>query len=79
MQESLKKARVCPFCGSDHTDNWTWITHLEDGRFMLLHYCHTVEDSEKKWFTSISVYGNSPEACVQRWNANGKKQDGESL
>ena len=75
MQELLKKARVCPFCKSDHTNKWTWYSQLKDGKWILCHYCNPdVPDLTM----SVTVYGNSAEECIERWNGNGTKQEGES-
>ena len=68
----LKELRPCPFCQSDHTDDWTWISKVDD-QYMLLHYCK-VQD---KYNRVITVYGATPEECVERWNADGKEHSPE--
>lgn len=70
--ELLKKLRPCPFCQSDHTDEWTWISLVED-QYLLLHYCKE-QDNYKR---VITVYGSTPEECVERWNADGKEHTPE--
>ena len=72
QSELLKKLRRCPFCQSDHTNGWTWISQVDD-QFLLLHYC-TVSD---KYNRVITTYGDSPEDCVERWNADGKEHTPE--
>lgn len=69
MKKLNEHLRVCPFCKSDHTDEWTWIVHLEDGRYSLCHYCHP---DVVGLHTTVSVYGDSEDECIERWNADGK-------
>ena len=63
------KLRPCPFCGSTHEDGWTWIDELKEGCFVISHYCYP---EPNKVNNAISIYGNSAEQCIERWNANGK-------
>lgn len=65
MKEHLKKMRKCPFCGSDHSNHWTWFGGHDD-LVMLMHYCHPNEQPELR--TTITVYGASMDECVERWN-----------
>lgn len=75
QSELLKKLRPCPFCNSEHTDHWTWISKLEDDkRYMLNHYC---KPEPTGYDRVISIYGDSPEECVERWNADGKEHTPE--
>ena len=74
MDEQLKVLRPCPFCKSDHTDQWTWFGRLEDGRWMLQHFCYPKTEG---LHISIAVYGDSPIECIERWNADGKKHNAE--
>ena len=69
MMAELKK---CPFCGSDHTDRWTWISKLEkeEERYVLTHYCQPNDGNN---FTTITIYSNSKEDVIGRWNNRGKK------
>ena len=69
-EELLKRMRNCPFCGSDHTNGWTWISQLKDGSYILHHYCHPEIEGV---VTTISVYGSTAEEAVERWNADGKE------
>lgn len=77
-RESLKKLKPCPFCQSDHTNDWTWISQVDD-QFLLLHYCTEQDKYNRKYNRVITVYGATPEECVERWNADGKEQTSESL
>ena len=74
MKKLNEHLRVCPFCKSDHTDGWTWVSHLEDGRYILCHYCHP---DGIGLHTTVSVYGDSEDECIERWNADGKEHSPE--
>ena len=67
MNEYIKKLRKCPFCGSDHSDEWTWFGCVED-RFMLQHFCHP--NDQPGLHTTITVYGATKDECVERWNGD---------
>lgn len=77
MKEKLRK---CPFCGSDHTDHWTWFSEHRDQpvhpnmAVSIMHYCYPNSDGVH---TTISVYGATKEECVKRWNGRGKKHFAE--
>lgn len=74
--ELLKKLRLCPFCQSDHADGWTWFSDEPNcnNQYHLIHYCRR---EPKKYDRVISVYGATPEECVERWNADGKEHTPE--
>ena len=73
----VNQLRPCPFCQSDHTDHWTFISKLKhEDIYSLIHYC---KPEPKGYDRVISVYGATLEECVERWNADGKEQKSESL
>lgn len=74
MENLEELLRPCPFCNSNHEDRWAWITRLKDARYVLSHYCYPNPDEV---VNTITVYGDSPEQCIERWNANGKKHSTE--
>lgn len=69
-KDDVKKLRLCPFCGSDHTDDWTWISKVEShNQYMLIHYCRSDPTGYDR---VITVYGPTLEECIERWNSDGK-------
>jgi hypothetical protein len=72
QSELLKELRPCPFCKSDHTNNWTWLDKV-NGKHMLTHYCR----AEGGFFRVVTVYADTPEECVERWNADVKEHSTE--
>ena len=66
------KLRPCPFCKSTHENRWTWIDKLEnhENQYILLHYCNP---QPTKYDRVISVYGDTKEECIERWNACGEE------
>lgn len=74
MKKLNEHLRVCPFCKSDHTDDWTWISHLPDGRYILCHYCKPEPEGYDR---VVTVYGDSEDECIERWNADGKEHSPE--
>ena len=48
-----------------------WISEAKyDGQHILFHYCR---QKPEKYVCVVSVYGDTPEECVERWNADGKE------
>ena len=75
MNNLLKQLRPCPFCNSNHEDHWTWISQLDEiGNWALFHHCQLKKEGLD---VTISIYGNSPEAVVERWNTDGKEHPAE--
>ena len=68
MKEHLKKMRKCPFCGSDHSDHWTFFGYPSSGEVMLEHFCHP--NNQPGLHTTICVYGATEDECVERWNGD---------
>ena len=70
----MKELIKCPFCGSDHTDDWTWISELENGsdelKFVLHHYCQHKPGIPT---VVITIYGSYKEEVIERWNNRGEK------
>lgn len=70
MKEYLKRMRPCPFCGHN-SFTFTWIDQLTDkitGKdyCVLHHYCDPVEPIS----TVITIYGDTENDCIERWNAD---------
>lgn len=56
--------KKCPFCGSEIKDAFPFLYEMEEGSWLLSHYC-------EKGFplsVTIDVYGASKEKVVEIWN-----------
>lgn len=73
MKEYLNRLRPCPFC-HNNTITFTWINQVTDQitaetSYVLYHYCRP----DKPLSICISVYGETEDECIERWNADGQE------
>lgn len=73
------KLRKCPFCGRPAINDETcsFMDKLDDGGFVLTHHCNPYLSPLT---VAISVYGCSPQECIDNWNGGAHENEtSESL
>lgn len=61
-----RKIRKCPFCSKSVKDDLEQASKLNDGKWMLHHYCPNDDMTE---YTTISIVAESKERLIEKWNA----------
>lgn len=67
----MSKMKPCPFCGKriDKDDPTYGLLYLEkQGAWFVHHVCDFDEKAKPQIDVSISVYGNTKEEVIKRWN-----------
>lgn len=73
----MSELKRCPFCGCEVGDHFPYFYFHEGMEVWVLH--HNCPHENDDLTLAISVWGNTREEAVERWNHRAEVQESESL
>jgi hypothetical protein len=75
----MEQLKMCPFCGADVNTDLEWMGVRYNGmigKWVFSHWCNQKDATDGVF---ITVYGNSKQDVIDKWNGEHEEQTSESL